>query len=165
MRISGYHFLIALAFLFLLPVTSGNTQEIQWTYGNPPGFDFKEPNYKLPAQIKQAIVDNVRGVQRYEDGYDKVYQDSARLKEWLLGVLDDHKKGIMKVQEIANLTALSLSETGRDSLRSGTREGLQKAEESFKKAGDTVEKGLEAFDRAEIIDQQITLINAWNPEQ
>ena len=165
MRTPGYLFLLATVFLFLLPAAPGNTQEIQWSYGNPPGFDFKEPNYKLPTEIKQAIVDNVRGIERYEGGYDKVYQEPARLKEWLLGVLEDHKKGILKVQELSNLTAFSLSETGRESLRSGTREGLKKAEESFKQAGDTVEKGLNALDRAEIIDQQVTLINAWNPEK
>lgn len=155
-------FATALLAAFTIGICSA--QEIPWTYGNPPGFELKEPDYRLPLQIKQALVDNVQGVQKYLPGYEEVYREPVRLKTWLLSVLQDHRKGLMKVQDLASLTAYKLSDSGRKDLMSGKREDVAKAAEDFKNAGESLEKGKDALYKIEIIDQQIMLVQAWDPE-
>ncbi|MCE5335518.1 MAG: hypothetical protein LLG06_13120 [Desulfobacteraceae bacterium] len=156
---------LALAAMLLCAATLCTAQEINWTYENPAGFDMKEPGYRLPTQIKQALMDNVRGVGLYEAGYEEVYQDPQTLKTWLLSVLATRKKGCEKIQELANLTAMRLNETAREELTSGTHEGLEKAGDCFRQAGDTISRALQAQDRSESVDRQIAVVQAWEPQK
>ena len=149
-------------FLSVAPLCAA--QGMAWTYENPPGFDFKESPFRVPTQIKQALMDNVRGVLPYEAAYEGVYRDPAAFKAWLGQVLEKRKMSYARLEELAVRTADKLNETGREALKTGTRESIAEAASSFKREKETREKGMEAQRKADTVEQQIKYVNAWVPE-
>lgn len=153
----------------LMMIVLGSTpvwaaQDIPWSYENPPGFNFKDPPFRVPAQIKQVLIDNVCGVALYEAAYEDVYQNPEAFKAWLLHILEQRKTSHQRLEELAGRTADKLKESGREALKTATREGIVESASCFQKEKETREKGLEAQHKAEVIEEELKWVTAWVPE-
>jgi hypothetical protein len=68
---------------------SQSKSKVVWTYESPPGFDFLEPEYRFPTQIKQILIDHVKGNSGYEKEYKEYYADQYLFKPWLVRILNE----------------------------------------------------------------------------
>jgi hypothetical protein len=69
---------------------------VAWSYETPPGFHLLEPAYRLPFQIKQALVQFVQPVPALTQEYQTVFQDKQKFSAWMNGVLLDYRTRRMK---------------------------------------------------------------------
>lgn len=75
-------------------------------YATPPGFQLPEPGYRLPTQIKQALVQFVQPDAELSRAYQVVFVDKPKFVVWFRGVLQDQKTNQRKAAE-AGPTVLS----------------------------------------------------------
>jgi hypothetical protein len=120
-----------------------------WSYATPRGFHLPEPSYKLPTQIKQALVQFVQPMPQLTKDYQTVVGDKRKFSTWLKGVLLDRKTQLAKAGQ-SGPTVLSSEfsklSTGPATITSTT------------KVRTRTELDLAAIDR------YLAVLKAWDPD-
>jgi hypothetical protein len=121
-----------------------------WSYATPPGFQLLEPGYRLPLQIKQALLQFVQPDADLSRAYQDVFADKKQFATWFRGVLQDQKKKQPKATE-SGPTVLS-SDLSKLSVGNATVTSTAKVPHP-KAAQD------------QTIDRYLFVLKAWAPEQ
>jgi hypothetical protein len=123
---------------------------VVWSYATPPGFQLREPGYRFPVQIKQALVQFVQPDPELCRAYQDVFMDKQKFAPWLKGVLQDQKRKQPKAAE-PGPTVLS-SDLSKLSVGNATVTGTAKVPHP-KAAQD------------QTIDRYLFALKAWAPEK
>lgn len=90
--------------------------QIVWNYSTPDDYQFLEPSYRFPLQVKQALTKYVKNRQQLEEEFDSIYKDEEKFKPWIVKVLEDFIQREKKIQSSTDQTADKLKELHKECL-------------------------------------------------
>jgi len=129
--------------------TPQQDQNIVWSYETPQGFSLLEPGYRLPTQIKQALLEQVQPNPVYSKEYDEIFQDKAKLSAWLRNKLEQRETSLSK-----------LIEAGKKVLDSD----FAKSAPGHPIIRDTAKRQTKATAELSAIQRYLVVLRSWSPE-
>lgn len=133
------------------PKPQPKPKEMLWRYDTPQGFRLPEPAYRLPTQIKEALVQFVQPLPELTRAYASVCQDKGKFARWLQGVLQERKKGLAAGGE-SGPTVLS-SDFSKMSPGKGTITTTRTSKHRTRVASEL-----------EDIETYLAVLKLWNPD-
>lgn len=131
------------------PAPTSAPSKVLWRYDTPRDFTLLEPAYRLPTQVKQALVQFVQPVPELSQAYATVFTDKRKFSSWLKSVLLDRKKAATREAESAP-TVLS-SDPSKMSTGKGTVTSTAKTRPRAAREQDD-------------IDRYLTVLKVWDTE-